>query len=394
MNRVRALESEIKGARHFEALIREENRIAFALTELSALRERAGGAFQVPPIRSEAQYDAYVLVPQFVQLYAAGSDTARHALVRRMHGAIRNPDDMRAIQAEWVVAVHLQRQGFHIEFPEMTGSGTFDLLAQRNGIELEAECKSISGDKGNPIHRREAGGAQAALRADIEPIAKNLNAGLLVRIIARGRVPKSPAGVTALCEQVKHAILSATPAATPDLEVRLQDFAIAGSPFVSANVDEGSVHAFVERLGATNKDLMVFYSPGKRAMILTLESEKPSRLVASVIDTVKDACDRQLTGTRAGAVFIMLEGLTAAELQEVGEEQGEATPLRRATSRFLDKRRHSHLMCLAYLANAPLMRGVDGSITRGGSSYFFENPESPFYSRGTVAALGGLVRQP
>jgi hypothetical protein len=40
-------------------------------------------------------------------------------------------------------------------------STSFDSLA------LEAECKSISGDKGNPIHRREAGGALAALRAEL-----------------------------------------------------------------------------------------------------------------------------------------------------------------------------------------------------------------------------------
>lgn len=351
-----------------------------------------GGAFQIPPIRSAAQYDAYVLIPQFVQLYDAGSDAARHALVRRFHGAFRNPDDMRALQAEWVVAVHLQRQGFHLEFPEMTGSGTFDLLAERGGLQLEAECKSISADKGNPIHRREAGSVQAALRAEFEPIARNLKTGLLVRIISTGRFPKSVVGLKELCEKVKHAVLSATSVTTADLDIRLQDFAIAGSPFSLADVDEQSIQAFAERFGVVNKHLIVFFSPGNRALLLALESGRPSALVDSVIETAKDACDRQLTGTRAGAVFIKLEALTAAELQDVGAEQGEPTALRKETSRFFDKRRHSHLTCLVYLADAPLTKGADGAISRGGGSYFFENPESPFYARETIAAIGGLVR--
>ena len=77
-------------------------------------------------------------------------------LRRRVHGAFKNPDDMRGLRLELSAATHFARRARKLAWPEMTGEGTFDLLIQDVGPRgLEIECKAISEDKGRRIHKRE-----------------------------------------------------------------------------------------------------------------------------------------------------------------------------------------------------------------------------------------------
>jgi len=54
------------------------------------------------------------------------------------------------------VATHLSNAGFDIDFVDLEGKQRFDFLARKEGIELEVDCKTVSGDVGRPVHRRRA----------------------------------------------------------------------------------------------------------------------------------------------------------------------------------------------------------------------------------------------
>jgi len=54
-----------------------------------------------------------------------------------------------ALQFELSVATHFTRRGLHVQWPEMTGVGTFDLLV--DGLDtqpLEVECSRFRTTKG------------------------------------------------------------------------------------------------------------------------------------------------------------------------------------------------------------------------------------------------------
>jgi Holliday junction resolvase len=54
------------------------------------------------------------------------------------------------------IATHLMQKGWDVDFIDYSGAGRFDLLARQNGVEVEVECKTTSGDTGRKIHRQEA----------------------------------------------------------------------------------------------------------------------------------------------------------------------------------------------------------------------------------------------
>lgn len=124
---------------------------------------------------------------------------------------------------------------------------------------------------------------------------------------------------------------------------------------------------------------MVLFSPARRALIVSLESAKSDSQLRYLFDTLRDASDRQLSGTRAGIVCAKLEGLTGEQLSDLGNESGRPTPLRRKASHFLNTRRGSHLVCLAFFSDGPVEWKQNIGVSRGGFSYFFENTESPLF---------------
>jgi uncharacterized UPF0146 family protein len=70
------------------------------------------------------------------------------------------PERLRQVFAivpdELAVAAHLSRAGFDVEFTDIEDRARFDLLAQKEDIRLEVDCKTASGDVGRKIHRRRA----------------------------------------------------------------------------------------------------------------------------------------------------------------------------------------------------------------------------------------------
>ncbi len=109
-------------------------------------------------IENRALYPALSFAAQVLSIIDRSPREQAHRIVRRVHGALKKPDDMRAMQLELVAATHFARRGHSIIWPEETDEiGTFDLLIEDIGTDgLEIECKSMSEDKGRKIHRRDA----------------------------------------------------------------------------------------------------------------------------------------------------------------------------------------------------------------------------------------------
>lgn len=386
LKRARAIDNEIKGKPLLREFLVRENRIAFALRELTE-QKRSSGRIADMRIQSKGQYDAYALVAQFMQLHRTLPHDQAKALLGRLRGAFANLDDLRGLQFEWMIATHLVKRGYDVALPRVD-QGTHDFLASREGEFFDVECKSISNDKGRQIHERDALELFLLLQKASRAFARRLQKGLLIRITVPKRLPSSHLARQVLCDQINSAILAGQDLREAELEVRLHDFDALGSPLAAHPPDMAAVRTFFEsRFGIVDRQLAIVYSNSGRALAFCIESKVPDRMLDAMIDTAKEACDHQLTGKRPGVICLKFEGVTAVELAEVGDETGPPSPLRIATSALLNSRRDSHLVCLGYFADGFLIKHADGGVSQEGRTYFFENGTSPHHSSLIVPAF-------
>jgi hypothetical protein len=389
LKRTRALDAEIRGKPLLAEHIRSENRVAYALQGLTEQKKRNGRLTEVR-VESPADYETYALVTQSMSLFEVLPKAAARRLARRLNGAFRNPDDLRGLQFEWLIATHLVERRFAIEFPT-EAEGTFDFVATQDGLAVDVECKSISPDKGRPIHRRDAFEIYSLLLPTCRAFAMHLRKGLLVRVTVPRRLPTSHRDRQHLSDQIRRCIVSGRDVTDADLEVRLFDFDVGASPLLPYPPSLDRLREFFERqFGIQNRELFTLYSNSDRAIVICLESRIADRPIDATMDSVKDAADRQLSGNRAGVVCVKFEDLTSDELAEIGAESGRPSGLRIAASNLLNARRTSHLVCLAFFADGPVRQIADNTVTRGGLSYFFENRDSTHYSAAVAAAFRDL----
>ena len=386
--RVFEVESEINENRFLGDYLRQENRLAYALQDLSMQRQRFGQLRKFV-IDSDGHYQATGFVAQFLSVHdSLPGAAARRYLILRARVAIRtNPADLRGLQFEWLIATHLFHRKFEVEFPTPE-QGTFDLLITRQDLVAEVECKSVS-EIGQRIHQREAREIFGIMQSSMRPLFRGLNQGLMLRVIVPQRFPSAFSERQRLCYTVRQSILSGNPhTVQDDLEVYVSHFNARGTPLEN-NPDSNTLQDFVlKTFGVDNKHLLV--TNLSQPVILALESREPDNVVEATMKTVKDAASRQLTRKRAGMVCVKLERISAAELEELGTETGEPSALRRAASAFLNRPESAHVICLGFFSDGPVTRSAGGAVSQGGRSYFFERSESPFFNEIPSVAFGNI----
>jgi hypothetical protein len=83
-----------------------------------------------------------------------------------------------SLALEMGVAVHLWNGGYDVEFTDLENRAQFDFLARKDGVELEVDCKTASGDVGRPIHRLRALNLFNQIQSPIRDILPGSKGGL------------------------------------------------------------------------------------------------------------------------------------------------------------------------------------------------------------------------
>ena len=120
LKRMVLIKDAIRGHQFLKEYLTEENSIAFALAQCSALVDKYG---RIPLHETEnrALYPAITLAAQVLSIMEHSPKIEAKKLIQRMRGAFKNPDDMRAIQLEIRAATHFVIRGHSIKWPEMEG---------------------------------------------------------------------------------------------------------------------------------------------------------------------------------------------------------------------------------------------------------------------------------
>lgn len=383
--RVAALKQEMKGNRFISRYIRDENTVVFQLEHLRRLREKYGVVPQAEAANVEI-YQAAGFAAQVLSIMDASAAAEARQLKRRVHGAIKNPEDMRGLHLELSAATHFRRRGCCVSWPKMSGSGTFDLLVEDLGPNgLEVECKSISDDKGRRIHRREALDFFALLIPHLAPVKRSLCTGLSVVLTVQGRLPTAYKDRVALAKRLTSQVLQGHGADFEDgSKISITDFELARLGDVPSYTDPADVRAALDDVtGIRNREAMVIGTRGRGALVVTLQSARDDTFMNAIFDTLSESAKRQFTGKRSAIFLVGLHGLDGQQILLIAEQDRDPaqqpTALRLTVSKFLSGDGREHVVGVGFLSRSASMPASDGVVDTGGAVYYFPKRESSFW---------------
>ena len=381
-NRVSLLKSAIRGNRFLKDYLHAENSIAFALDRCRDIVAKNGDIAQAETDNQEL-YPTIGFVVQVLSMMDISSRVEAERIRRRVHGALNNPDDMRALRLELIAATHFARRGHKIVWPEMCGLGTFDLLVESLGSAgLEIECKSISDDKGRKVHRHEVLEFYNLLWPHLAQTRKTLNVGLSVVLTVPGRLPTQHKDRVALAKNISRQILNGQSAKLDDGSyIRVSEFDASDLSHLVSNKRPRMARDAIDNLTKTqNREAMIIGTEAGGALMLTVQSAAPDTLLDSVFDILSSAAKKQVTGTRPAILFVGFHGLHAEQLLSIAHQDNDSTQqptaLHPGINKFLSGPNRDHVVGVGFLSRSALLPVSHSSLDSGGSAYFFPKRES------------------
>ena len=328
----------------------------------------------------------------------------------RVAGILRDGlnTDLRPFESEIETVTHLMAQGFDVTFQDIDRGRGFDFLAVKDGVELEVECKSASGDLGRQVHRRR----MIELSGHVQPVIKEAltsEGGRLVRVLLPGSLHGRREFLSEIAGNIRSVIRTERSVDTDQCSVEFRAFDLARSPFGSADpaaVTMDAVRTFLEReTGNSNHHVFFGYRPGKVAVVFLVESRKPDRVVRGLMHDLKTSARAQFTKRRPGVLVVQFLELTTAELLNVAShdssERSRASAIQIATNLFFDNPDRGHIHTLVYRAQGTLGQSVsvgheriERSYQEQGPTYGFKNPNHPLAGDPRYSLFGAKTLGP
>jgi hypothetical protein len=288
---------------------RETFPLEFALAEAcSQLRKTA--IF----LKSDRYNQAYAFAATTKRISEVLPEKAASLLISRLKGAMNDEYGFRPTAFELGIFTHLVRKGYDVSCVDLTGINRFDLLAVRNGTELEVECKTTSADTGRKIHRPELN----RLTHYLLPTTKRLveEGGChLVRLTLPDRLERDERYLKRLGSLVAKSV-EGVPATSDEGRAEYRTLSLKSWP--PPHEFEGVARSVLNDVfGAENHHrhfVCHHYAPRQGFGIVAIESQKPDTVLQTIVNQAKGAAD-QCTGTRPALILVQLVEIDLEELR-------------------------------------------------------------------------------
>lgn len=378
----------IRGNDFLREYMEQEYEIAYQLSRLGDLIGRYG-ALPIDQYEQRSLYPASSFATQILSLMDASTKVEAEKLRRRVHGALKNPADMRGLRLELSAATHFVRRGKQISWPETTGEGTFDILvsAPPTYPPLEVECKSIADDKGRKIHKKEVLDFLNLLKPNLKSTITGLTTGLSVVLTLPGRLPTTHRERLALAKALGRAAFAGNSCTLADgSTVRVTDFDVSRIGDLPNYRHPSELRQIIDGVtGTDNRQTIIIGTARGGALAIAIQSKQDDNLFKALFDTLSDAAARQLTKKRAGLLYTGFDGLNGEQLLSIAQQdQNPSEPpsgLRVAVSQFLSSTSREHVVGVGFVSRSSLRPVQDGLVeSSGGTAYYFPRRESPFWS--------------
>lgn len=385
INRVRKLNEEARGNKFLEQYHFEDNAIVYQFNACSELINKFG-ALPIGEIDLSYIYPAIAFACHALSITDLMEISNKKSMQKRIAGALRNPEDMRALQLEFTAAHHFSKKGYELEWPEISGLGTFDLFVKNIGpLGLQVECKAISADKGKKISRRKALDFFKFVELNLKPLLKNLKIGLSAVLILPSGLPTEHKEHLLLAKKVGNAILANQSLNTDEFQIVIKEF----SPRILESIEKDSNYSnhseIIESItGIPNLHSIALGAKGGGAICLAVQSLQDDALFESIKVTAKKAAESQLANNRPGLILLEFSGLSSDEMLNLAAHDktlGNApTALRKWASDFLANNSiRNHIIGIGFLSRGEMTRPDATTVVSSGTTYLFPRKESPLW---------------
>jgi hypothetical protein len=290
-------------ASHF----RDNFALEFALAKARKYRKSTG---RLP---KGEQYDRLYgfLIPAY-RIHAALPRDVKIPFEGRLRDAVNGINGARPFAYEIAMATHLMQKGWDVEFVDYSGAGRFDLLARRDVVEVEIECKTTSGDTGRKIHRQEVNRLADLLLPILQQLADDAGCHRIL-ITIPDRLGKSTEELTSITASVALAALQKASASGDHARVDYTFDDLAAWPEPDTDPDARSF--FEQRFGVQNANLLFLGRSGFSVVAVMIRSVKADNVVDAISAQTKEAAD-QCSGTRPALIALhLIDEISRPDLQ-------------------------------------------------------------------------------
>jgi len=301
--------------------------------------------------------------------------------------ALKSDYGIAPLAFEMKTVAHLMAKGFDVIFHDMEEGGGFDYLIENDGVEMEIECKFISGDIGRQIHLKKMHQLGAVLLPEMANFLDKECGGRLIRILIPGRL----GGDNKQHQDIRRLMLQAffdkeSGTNLNGYEVSISDFSVTDSPFGQLSPDDIStnhVQRFLsDEFEIDNKNVLIQFSPKKGVVLVIVESAKKDAVLKGIYRQLKEAARDQFSGDQPGVMCCELADLTEDQLLELAKDQDEGTGLQYMVSDLMKRRPQIHTVVFTtsgtiQVKKAKLETSMQTSFQEISPAYTFRNSYHP-----------------
>ena len=229
-------------------------------------------------------------------------------------GFVSDNNGARPTVYEINIAVHLMRAGWDVEFVDLCKQERFDFYAERDGMGIEVECKTTSGDTGRKIHRQEVNRLAGLMQPITDKLGETVGCHLL-HLTIPGELKATDAYLGELVSLVEIAANNGSSACSEAgrVDYRLANVATWPEPRLGMH----EARNFFEQLfgRASNQNIMFHSRPGHSIVALMIQSSEPDKVIDVITSEAKKASG-QCSGTRPALICVqMIDPLDREQLE-------------------------------------------------------------------------------
>jgi hypothetical protein len=342
----------------------------------------------------------YTFAAAVARIFRKLPKSGQDALRKKMTGALDDEVGLSPLAFEMRTVVHFMAAGFDVEFHDLCEGGGYDFLVRKAGIEMEVECKSVSGDLGHRVHVRRQYQLAPYISGPMHTTRKDGIVKVLVVTLPERLYPNHEfmVAVGARIGEALSKFQSVTEG--EPCAVAYHELPIAGSPFDCESpprINENDVIDYCNRMiGDEIGHSIMTFNPRRSATVIALRSAKPNSFLDYVYRNLKEAASKQLSGTKPGIICVQFRNMTSTQLRGIAAaptQSGKPNGVQLMTAKFFHGGARDHVHTLAYVAPGSFVRSVsrrqdvdtpgiiqDTTISEDAISYFFENKNHPKFA--------------
>lgn len=385
INRVRKLNDEARGNKFLKHYHFDGNAIAYQLNACSEIINKYG-ALPIGGIDLSYIYSAIAFASHALSVTNLMEISNKKSMLKRIAAAFRNPEDMRALQLEFTAAHHLSKKGYELEWPEISGLGTFDLFVKNLGpLGLQVECKAISADKGKKISKRETLDFFKLLETELKSFLNNLNIGISVVLTLPSSLPNQHKERMLLAKKVGNAILANQSHHTNEFQIVIKEFSPRLLKSIGKDRNYRNHREIIDSItGIQNLHSITIGAKSGGAMCLAVQSMQDDAMFESIKVTAKKAAESQLASNRPGLILLEFSGISSNEMLSLARQDNTfgntPTALRKWASDFLANNSiRNHIIGIGFLSRGEMTRPDATTVVNSAATYLFPRKESPLW---------------